>query len=78
MYQILHVVLFVIDGFFGLEGGSRFILWIICRHRAGQDAGGVVHSGARCPAYRGWWYIAGQDAPPTGGGALRFNFRQPV
>ena len=38
MYQILHVVLFVIDGFFGLDEGSRFFLWIICRRKAGQDA----------------------------------------
>ena len=75
MYQILHIVLFVIDGFFGLDEGSRFFLWIICRRKAGQDATG---GGGACPAYRGWWCIAGQDAPPTGGGALRFNFRQSV
>ena len=35
---MLCVVLFVIDGFFGLDEGSRFFLWIICRRKAGQDA----------------------------------------
>ena len=50
MYQILHIVLFVIDGFFGLEGGSRFILGIICRRKAGQDAPPTGWGGA---AWRG-------------------------
>ena len=46
MYQILHIVLFVIDGFFGLDEGSRFFLWIICRRKAGQDAPPTGEGGA--------------------------------
>ena len=55
-----------VHGFsFGLYVGVR-------RGKMLRLQGMVVHSGARCPAYRGWWCIAGQDAPPTGwGGAWR-------
>ena len=57
MYQMLCVVPFVIDGFFGLEGCS----WFFLRGHV------LVYGGARCPAYDERMRLAraGQDAPPT-------------
>jgi hypothetical protein len=71
MYQILRVVFFVIDGFFGLDEGSRFFLWIICRRKAGQDAPPTGDGGAlrgKMPRLRGVVVIRGRARCPAYGG----------